>query len=175
MVNIMNITSQVLGFLGVLSNIIGVQLKNKRNIMIAFIIANIFFSLCFLLLKSYSGMVISLFSVVQTVINYSFDKKDKKIPKYLIIFYIIISIICGLLTYKKALDVLPIICSILYTLSIVQTMEKRIRFITLINVSLWTAYDFMVGAYASGINSIILISSTLIAIIRYDILKRQKK
>lgn len=171
----MNIVSQVFGFLGVLSNIIGVQFKDKKNIMFAFIIANIFFALCFGLLKSYSGMVISLFAVIQTIINYFFDKNNKKIPIYLIVIYIVISLVCGVFTYKAALDILPIVCSVLYTISVIQTKENRIRIITLINVILWTLYDFLVGAYTAGANSIFLTISTFIAIIRYDILKKSKK
>ncbi|MDD3186867.1 MAG: GNAT family N-acetyltransferase [Bacilli bacterium] len=170
----MNLIAQILALLGILTNIVGIQLKKKNNILIAFMLANFLFALCFALLNAYSGALICMIAAIQTLVKYYFDKKDKVFPKYLTATYIVISIISGLLTYKTVIDILPVICSILYTMSIIQEKESTLRFITLFNVILWTIYDFAVGAYTAGINDIFLTSSTLIAIYRYDIIDKIK-
>ncbi len=170
----MNIPAQILGLLGIITNAIGIQLKNKKNILIAFMLANLFFGLSFLLLKGYSGAVICLVATIQTFIKYLFDKKNIKFPLYLIIVYIVIAIICGLFTYRGLIDILPVLCSVLYTLAIIQHKESNLRIITLVNIILWTIYDFVVGAYTAGINDVVLTFSTMIAIFRYDILSKKK-
>lgn len=170
----MNILVQALGLVGIAVNIIGIQLKNKRNILIAFTVANVIFGISFILLKSYSGGVICLIAAVQTIIKYLFDNKNKKFPLYLIYLYLIISAVCGLLTYQKYIDILPVICSVLYIISILQNKESNIRLIVLLNIVLWTIYDIYVGFYTAGINDIMLSVSTIISIYRYDILYKNK-
>lgn len=170
----MNIPAQILGLIGIIINIIGIQLKNKKSILIAFLLANLSFALCFVFLKSYSGSLICFVAAIQTLINYLFEKKNKKFPLYLIIIFILVSLTCGFLTYKTLKDLLPVACSLLYTTCIIQYKESNIRVLTLINIILWTIYDFIVGAYTAGINDIMLIVSTVIAIIRYDVIGKLK-
>lgn len=170
----MNLLAQIISFIGIISNIIGIQLKNKKDILISFIIANLSFGISFVLLKSYSGAAISFIAATQAIINFFIDKKGKTVSKYLITTYIIISTLVGLITYRTIIDIMPIICSVLFTLSIIQKKEKKVRIYTLTNITLWTIYDLIVGVYTAGISNIFLISSTIISIVRYDILKVNK-
>lgn len=169
-----NIFAQVLGTLGIGTNVIGIQLKQKQHILIAFMAANLLFGSSFILLKGYSGAVICLVAAVQTLINYQYERKNKEFPKYLIVSYIIIAFICGIFTYKTLIDILPVICSVLYTLSIIQKRESNLRKVTFINIILWVIYDYSVGAYAAFTSDLFLTVSTIVAIIRYDILKKNK-
>jgi len=165
----MNILAQIFGLIGILVNIIGIQFKDKKSILISFILANLIFGFTFLFLGSYSGAVICAISAVETIIKYFFDVKNKKFPLYLTIIYIIVSVTGGLLVYKSTIDIYPIFCSILYVLTIVQTKERNIRIITFINVIAWTIYDLYVGLYSVALNDVWFSISTLIAIYRYDI------
>ncbi len=122
----------------------------------------------FILLAGYSGAIICIFAIIQTVINNFFERKEEKVPKYVVGIYIIISIICGLITYKKLIDILSVICSILYTMSILQSKEKNIRKLSLINILLWIVYDIISKAYTAAISDISMTISTLIGMYRYD-------
>ena len=84
-------------------------------------------------------------------------------------------ITCGVAFYRQVIDILPIVCSVLYTLTIVQKKEKNIRSLTLITTILWLIYDFIVGAYTAAISNIIFCISNLIAIFKYDIKGKRKK
>lgn len=169
----MNIPAQILGVLGILSNILGIQFKSKKNILIAFMLANVLFSVTFFLLKGYSGAIICIVAAVQTFIKHTYDKKEVRFPKYLVAIFMIVSLLCGFLTYRSLIDILPIICSILYTLSIIQNKERNLRLITLVNIIFWTIYDIKVGAYTAGINDVLLALSTIVAIFRYDIFHKK--
>lgn len=168
-----NLVAQIISFLAVVLNIVSMQFKNKENIIKAFLAIGIMFTLTFLLLGAYSGAVVAFFTFIQTFINYKIEKKNKRIPKRLVTVYLIISIILGIVFFKVYSDLLPIIASVLYTLSIVPKKEKYIRILTLFNVIAWVAYDTIIGIYFAAILNVFLVLSTLIAIIRYDILKEK--
>ena len=51
---------------------------------------------------------------------------------------------------------------------------RNIRKLNIIQSLLWTIYDLLVKAYTASISSAFVFISTLIAIFRYDILKRDK-
>lgn len=106
--------------------------------------------------------------------NYRLALKNKKINKWLGAFFIIVAISTSLYTYKTFIDILPIISSVTYTLSIMQVKEKNIRLLILINLICLTTYDIVGKAYVTSITDISSLGSTIIGIIRYDILKHEK-
>ncbi len=164
----MFIMAQIFGVSVVISNVLSMQMKKKKQIIFMLILANLFSAINFILLQSYSGALICFFAMMQTFINNFFEKKGKSIPILLIGIYIIISILCGLITYQNYIDILPIISSILYTIMIIQKREKNIRRITLINMILWVIYDLVAMAYMMVVSDIITIGSTIIGMYRYD-------
>ncbi len=102
------------------------------------------------------------------LVNYGFEVKGKDVPKWVISIYVIINIILGMLTFKSLLDVLPIVCAIIYCGTILTKKEANIRKLMLANQGIWLIFDIIVWAYTFSISNILTIISTLIAIIRYD-------
>lgn len=171
----MFIAAQIFGILVIISNVLAMQMKNKKQIILMFILANLFSAINFILLQSYSGAIICIFAIVQTFINKLFENKNKQVPKIVIGIYIIISIILGAITFKGYIDIVPIICSILYTVTIIiQDKEKNIRIISLINIILWILYDIVCQAYTAAISDSLMTISTIIGMYRFDY-KRNKK
>ena len=171
----MFIIAQLFGILVILTNILAMQQKNKNQIIFLFILANLFSSINFILLNSYTGTTICFFAIIQTLINKIFEKKEQPVPKIVILLYIVISIILGLITFNSFVDILPIICSILYTITIIQDKEKNIRKITLINIILWIIYDVVCLAYTAALSDLLTAISTLIGMYRLDYKKAKKK
>lgn len=170
----MFITAQICGILVIISNILAMQMKNKKQIILMFILANLFSAINFVLLQSYSGAIICIFAIVQTLINKFFENKNKKVPRTIIGIYIIISIVLGAITFKSYIDILPILCSILYTLTIIQEKESKIRRITLINIILWILYDIVCQAYTAAISDFLMTISTIIGMYRFDYKIKEK-
>lgn len=138
------------------------------------LIANICFAINMFMLGGISGGVICLIGALQTFVNYQYDKKEVKYPKWLIVSYIIIAIICGMFSYKTLIDILPVICSVLFTVSILQNKEKNIRKTMLSMFILWTIYSFAIKAYTTGIVDATQAVLTLIAIIKNDVISVKK-
>lgn len=169
------IIAQIFGTLGLIFSVLAMQMKAKKNIMIMFLCLNLASALNFLFLESYSATYIYFFAVIETFINYLFEKKKKSIPIYLVVVYIIINLILGIIAYTKLIDLIPIICSILFCLSICAKKEHNIRKIMLGNLTLWLVYDITVKAYAYSISNILTTISTIISIYRYDYKPNKQK
>ena len=169
------ILGNVMMGISILINVVTMQQKDKKNILIGLTLVNLTSIICYLFLKSYSAVIVCLIAMIQTYIKYKFEKKDKKMPVYLQFVFIIVSIIGGTFTSHNLLDVIPIICLVLYTLSILQSKEKNIRLFTLANILGWMIYDFYAKAYVGILFSLFTLTSTIIAIIRYDIKKERKE
>lgn len=164
----MFIVAQLFGILVIVANVLSMQMKNKKQIILMFILANLFSAINFMLLQSYSGAIICFFAILQTFINKIFEKKEQQVSKLVILIYIIISIILGTITFNTIIDILPIICSILYTITIIQDKEKNIRRISLINIILWIIYDVVCQAYTAAISDLLMTISTLVGMYRFD-------
>lgn len=171
----MFIIAQIVGLIASIINILTIQMKDKKNILFGFMSVNILFGINFILLQSYSGAIICFISAIQTLINYRLEIKNIEFPKWLIPIYIIVSVVCGLATYQGIVDILPVVGSVLYTISIIQKKEMNLRRITLANTILWLVYNLLVMAYTSAISEVFFLTSNLIAIYRYDIKKNTKK
>lgn len=170
----MFIVAQFFGILVIVANVLSMQMKSKKQIIFMFILANLFSAINFILLQSYSGAIICSFAIIQTLINKIFEKKKVQVPRIVIGIYVVISIILGAITFNSFIDVIPVICSILYTMSIIQDKEKNIRRISLVNIILWIIYDVVCQAYTAAISDLLMTLSTLVGMYRLDYKKNDK-
>lgn len=171
----MFILAQILSFIAMVINMVAVQLKTKKQILLTIVISNLLFVISYILLGAYVGALTCGIVAIEIIINTILEDKGKRTPKYLIVLYLIISIILGILTFGSLIDLLPIIASILFIFTLVQSKEKYVRLLILGNLTSWIIYDFFVKAYLAGISDLFVISSTITAIIRYDIKKKLKE
>lgn len=159
--------AQVFGVLGIIFSVLSMQMKTKKNIMLMFLGLNTASALNFFFLESYSGCYVCLFGILETVINFIFDKKNKKVPLYVIGLYIVVNIILGLSTYNSLLDIIPIACAILYCFSVSAKKEQNVRNLMFGNQALWLVYDIKVKAYMFSCSNILTLVSYIIASYKY--------
>ena len=163
--------AQILGIIGPSIKIISIQFKDKKKILLMFTLVNLIIGIELVLLEAYTGALVCFIAVIQTIINYIYVKKDKKLPKIFIPIYVILSLIVGIYSYKELMDILTIICAMLYIASICQTKEKNIRIISFMNFSCWIIYNLYHHAYTDVLFKVGFLISTAIAIYKYDIKK----
>lgn len=171
----MFILAQILSFIAMVINMVAVQLKTKKQILLTIVVSNLLFVISYILLGAYVGALTCGIVAIEIIINTILEDKGKITPKFLIIIYLIISIIIGITTFNSLIDLLPIIASILFILTLRQSKEKYVRLLMLGNLTSWIIYDFFVKAYLAGISDLFVISSTITAIYRYDINKEVKE
>jgi hypothetical protein len=78
-------------------------------------------------------------------------------------------------TWEKWYSVLPLIAMLLTTVSNWLQSERKIRFLTFPNSPCWLVYNILNNSVAGIITEIFVMSSLIIAIIRYDLIKPKKK
>ena len=160
-------SSQVLHIIKIIIQMVAVQFKDKKHILICFIIANVLSAAGYLLLGAYTGLIACSIAMIQTIIQYIYDNKNKEVPKSIILIYIISSCIGGMYTYKTLIDILPIISLVMNSLSLLQKDSKHVRVYTLLKYLAWIPYDAYKLAIVSLIGRLMTISSAIIGMIRF--------
>lgn len=163
------IIAQIFGFFGILFNVFSMQMKTKKNIMIMLLGLSLSSAFNFLFLNSISASLISFFAALETFINFLFDSKDKKVPIYIIAFYVVVNLILGFYAYNGILDILPIVCSLLFCVIICTKKEKNIKKLTFLNQIFWLIYDIKVKAYMFCMSNILTLISVIVSLERKEI------
>ena len=166
------VIAQIFGILGIIASVLSMQLKHRKHILIVLLLLNLFSALNFLFLGSYSGAYVCFFAIFEMIINYLFEIKGKEVPIWVIGIYVIVNIALGMLSYKSAIDILPIVCALLYCATVLVRKESNIRKLMLGNQSIWLIVDLTVKAYMFSISNILTIISIIIAMYRYDYKKK---
>lgn len=167
------VISQIINGIGTGLNIIGINIKEKNKTLIFFALGNTCVATSLGLLGAYSGMIIQIIFVIQTIINFFWEKKNNKYPIWLVILYILIPSIVLILNFQTAWDILPLIAGIIFPLALV-SKNFTLRLLNLISVVVWIPYNINFGQYVGAISCVIFTITNIIAIIRFDMLKKNK-
>lgn len=171
----MFILAQIFGLLGAISLLLSSWQKTKDKVLTFLILDSIFYSMQYLLLGALSGTFTNIVGIIRAIL---FKYKDKnKILQNNIMLYIIILIyiVIGIITYNDVISLFPIIASIFYSALIWQNKVNKIRIGNCIMNILWIVYNIYVSAYIGAIMESVILLSSIVAIIKIDILKNIKQ
>lgn len=169
----MNIIAQVLGVLATIAFAISPQQKSKKAVLIFQFISNVLYSLQYIILGAFSAVATCWISIVNNIVFYKYAQKDKEIPNGILSLFVAIVIIAGILTYNNIFSIIPILLSILYIYGSWQDNLKIYRIVCIIGSIGWFVYNWVVGAYASTLGNGFQCISSIIAMIRLDIIKKE--
>ena len=173
--------SYIFGYAGTLTAIVSVQLKRKKYILLSQILANGFGALSYLFLGGDSMMAGTalVLGMIQCLIGYIYDQKEKLLPKFIPGLFLLLSVLNSAVhiwvagVFHFPVDLIPVSCLLLFTIGVSMKNASAIRLYFLANASLWVVYDLMVRpiAQANLVTHIVVTLSVLIGIVRHDILK----
>ena len=144
---------------------------------------NVFLSFSYLLIGSYFSMVALLIGIARGVICYIHEKKNKKVPVYYIVglcfasilSYVIINVIV-LQSRASVWDSVYLFASCMYAITFAIRNLKVMRYVVLIPHSSAVAYNLLIHApISSAISYGIELAVTVVAIIKYDVIKKKKQ
>ena len=171
--------SQIIGFGGAGLNFLSFQ-QNKRNRIIGIQIgAAILFIIHYILLgingdgEAFSGAALNFIGLLRSIVFINNHKKWAKSPIWLAVF-VTISVIAAIITWEDWYSILPSAAMVLTTVSYWMKSETKIRLITFPSSPCWLVYNIIVGSVAGIITECVVMTSLIIAIVRYDILKKKK-
>ena len=162
------VIAQIFGVLGVIASVCSMQFKKRRQIFVALLLLNLFSALNFVFLGTFSSAYVCFFAVAEMLINHLFERKNKPVPKVVVGIYIIVNILLGVISFMGPLDVIPIVCALIFCATLLTKNEQNIRKLMLLNQALWLVYDLTVGAYFFAVSNVLTIISTAIALYRFS-------
>ena len=167
--------AQIIGVLAVITFLLSYQQKKRKNIIVWNATSRILYILQYLILGAFEGVVLD---ILGTVSSAAAQKKDSKIIKKNLIFFIIginlLILTAGLFLYENIFSLFPIVGVILHTSAFWITEEKTIRKISFLGSPFWLIYNLASLAYGSAIGDILSMVSIGTAIYRYDVRKNKK-
>ncbi len=114
------------------------QCKKRKQILFYLVIGNVIGAIGLIFLKAYAGALIQFVFGLETYINYRLEIKEKKNTPLLVGFYILLSIIASVITFKSWINIVPLISAFLHTITIIQEEENKV--INLSSLILWMPY-----------------------------------
>ena len=172
----MNILATILGLCAVAMFVLSYQLKSRRTIIFFNASSRVLYVVQYILLGAFEG---ALLDVVAFFVSLLCGQSEKGFVKKHFVLTVVLAnlaiVVFGMLTYENIFSLLPILGVIFETLALWLKKEKRIRFVSLLGAPFWLAYNILCGAYGSAVGNVITLVSITVAIIRYDVLKREKQ
>ena len=170
-----NILSQVFGILVFVFVFASMQTKNIKSVLLCQIIINGLGMLSYVLIGGFSGCGIYLVATAQSVIYYVIRRTGREEPRWLKPVILAAYLLCSVVAFKEALDVVPMAAAVLCALGISQQKPSKYRILILLNGAVWMIYDIFIGAYGMLASHAVTVVSALSGIIRFDIMKKEEK
>ena len=158
---------QAIGFIGLIIQVLSIQSKAYKKVIIMTIASEFVFGVQLFLLGAITGAVTNFGACVANFIYYLCIKNGKKTLPFQILFGIIF-VGLGIFTWEGILSLLVIIAKVISTVSYGIKHTKTIRICKLISMPLWLIYDAISGSIGGAINDILVIASAIVGIIRLD-------
>ncbi|MBE6689388.1 MAG: YgjV family protein [Ruminococcaceae bacterium] len=171
----MAVLSFVLSITGLISMITASLLKGKnmRKILVLVFLGNTLVATSYLIDQNANGAASCYIGAAQTIINYFFESKNKKLPIWLIIAYSAAFVVINLMVFTEFVDIMAIIASLTFIMCIGQKNGRKYRIWTLINMILWSSYDIIKGSYAPLVTHAIMLAFNVVGMIIHDTKKKK--
>ena len=164
--DIVQITAQILGAIGVLIYVIMYHSKNVNNVLQKKLGMDVIWALHYFLIGGYTGCATNVICCAREMVFMNNDKKIFKSRIWLVLF-VIINWIAAVLMWKGLYCLLPALVSTLASYSFWQKNLTVARVIALVNNVLMFTYDVFVLSYMGMIGEALtfvsVISSLLIS------------
>ena len=182
----MEILAYILSFLGLASMIAASLVKGKNMKLILFFVCcgNAFVGVAFLLEgKGLNGAASCFVGAVVTIINYFFEAKGKKVPKFLTLVYGLVFTVVNLIVSGGFVgaDALGVVCGLIaiaatwmFCMCIGQENGSKYRFWTILNMGLWLIYDVISGSYSVLVSHILQFLFPIVGKVLFDRKKEDK-
>lgn len=164
------IVAEVIGIIGIICSILSFQCEQRKRVMLFQVMASFMFTTQLFLVGAVTGACMDLINFVRSLF-FSIDREWAKSKWWLVLFMAIL-ICAGIVTWKDAYSILPIIGSLLSTVALWMKTSKNIRLISLFSGPCWLVYNIVNGAYSAAVNELIAMTSIVIGMLRYDVRKK---
>ena len=166
--------AQIFGSVGAIIVVIGMQQKQYDRIVLCKMLNSFFGGIHYIFLGGYTGMVINLASIFTNGVYWYRNKRNKSNLPFQIIFGICF-VALGLLSWHGPISLFVVAAKMFSSVALGIKNTRAIRVLNAISSPCWLVYNAYMGSIPGIFGETFITLSVLIAIIRYDILKKEEK
>lgn len=157
---------QGLGALAVILGFVNYQVKTREQVLYVHTATAVCFTLHYLFIGAYSGMVLNGFGIIRNIVYYFNGKKGNVSRPVAVIFALGMGVL-GVLSWQNATSVLVVAGLIINSYAMSFSNPNNVRKSILVSSPLVLAYDVLVGSIGGAVYEAIVIISSVIGLIRY--------
>ena len=148
--------------------------RDMKLILLCVFSANALVGASYLATGAVNGAVTCFVCAAQAIINYFFDRKNKKLPVWLIVVYALTFIVVNILVFEHIFDLITMVASLTFIMCIGQKSGAKYRFWTILNMGLWLIYDVLSGSYSVLVSHILQFLFPIVGKVLFDRKKEDK-
>lgn len=161
------IIAQIIGIIAAVILWSAFQCKNTKRLFFLQLISATLFSLHFLFLGAYTGMLLNLVEVLRSFLLYKGEKRWASHPAAMLIIMLMF-IVSGIITWDGWISILPTVSMVLGTLFMWSRNGKILRYAQLFFISpCWLIYNIAMGSIAGVLTESVNIISVIVSLVRF--------
>ncbi len=163
-----SLTTQILGYIAVAILFVSFQVNNREKILGWLVLGMVFLATHQFLLGAFAGAIANGLTIIR---NITFrHKKDNQILNHFIWPYVFSTVLVatGVFFWQGWYSLLPALAVTASTFALWADDTKTIRILSLIGPFLWLPYAFIIESIPTVLIQVVIISSILIAMFRFD-------
>lgn len=161
--------AQAIGVIALIVAISSFQQNTQKRIVTFQMISSIFFCIHFCMLGAVLGGVLNGIGIFRAAIFRQRDKAWASNKLWFVLLCILV-IVAGLFFWEGPISVVPILSMILTTIAFWVKNPRTVRFVTAPASPLWMVYNWYNHSYPGFFTEVFVLSSILVAIVRFDLL-----
>lgn len=150
-------------------------IKNRKKILILFILYSIFYGIHYLLLNATTGFLMNLVSIIRNIIFYKQEINNKQNSKIFLVVLFSIIILFTLCSYKDYYSLISMSASLISTYSIWQKNPIIYRILAVIVSICFIIYAIHINSVFAIITEVFLLTTEIIGLILLKIQKDRQK
>lgn len=163
------ILAQLIGIIAIVFLVISFQINDKDKLLKFQIFSSFLNFFQYLLLGGITGALMNLVAGVRNIVFKRYG--DKKIPLYVLVFFIVLITFLSSLSYSSDISLIPMLAVLNYSYALWTGDLRLIRLLNVFSSSLFCVYDVFVFSIAGFILHIVEFGSALVGIYKFDFKK----
>ena len=147
------------------------QMKTMKMILLFEVITNLLASTNYLLMGGDAGAIVSVLAILNSLVMLAYNKRGSKPHISVIVAFNVAYVACSiysLIAKSDAMEILPAIGAVCFSMTLVQRLPFRYRLWSVGNLLCWVIYDTYIASYVMLLVHLGILLSTVIAMIRVD-------
>jgi len=166
---------QIFGIITLILFVVSLQQHKKENFLLLQTAGTVLFIIQYILTEKFTAVIIFTIVAIRGLIFYFYKRKDKKPSLAVLMIFQIVLLISTYLTWQNMLSMIPFIATSVKTWGTWQDNMKWIRRTSLISQSSMIVYNLSASMYTGALTEVCNLTSTIVAIWRYDFRKNKTK